>query len=58
MVLFRKAEPAFLREASLQTMTRQIRSVVQDAVGNVPGSEEPFFDDVILGKCTEFAEYW
>ncbi|BAM04515.1 FliL family protein [Phycisphaera mikurensis] len=57
MVIFRKAEPAFLREASLQTLTRQIRSVVQEAVGNVPGTDEPYFDDVILGKCTEFAEF-
>lgn len=57
MVLFRKAEPAFLREPSLQTMTRQIRAVVQKAVGNVPGTDEPLFDDVILGKCTEFAEF-
>ena len=57
MVIFRKAEPAFLREATLQTLTRQIRAVVQEAVGNVPGTDEPYFDDVILGKCTEFAEY-
>lgn len=57
MVLFRKAEPAFLREATLQTLTRQIRVVVQEAIGNVPGTDEPYFDDVILGKCTEFAEY-
>lgn len=57
MVLFRKAEPAFLREASLQTMTRQIRAVVQKAVGNVPGTDEPLFHDVILGKCTEFSDF-
>lgn len=55
MVIFRRAEPAHLHEPELSTLTRQVREVLQRKFGNAPGGDEPLLQDVIIGKCTEFA---
>ncbi|MEM1099779.1 MAG: hypothetical protein AAGH92_13460 [Planctomycetota bacterium] len=54
MVIFRRAEPAHLHEPELSTLTRQVRETLQRKFVHTP-TGEPLFQDVIIGKCTEFA---
>ncbi len=54
MVIFRRAEPAHLHEPALSTLTRQVREVLQRKFGTTEDGEN-LLQDVIIGKCTEFA---
>ncbi len=52
-VIFRRAEPTQLREATLATLTRQIKAAVSERLGN-DGEGEPIVRDVLIRKCIEF----
>ncbi|QDU33179.1 hypothetical protein KS4_12240 [Poriferisphaera corsica] len=46
--IFRKAEPAYLMEFELSTLTRQIKAVLDDRIGTDPVEDKPFITDVIM----------
>lgn len=51
--LFRRAEPAQLHEPELATLTRQIHAALEKRFGYNPDGE-PYIQEVLIGKCTEF----
>ncbi len=52
-VIFRRAEPTQLREATLATLTRQIKAAVSEKIGE-DAEGEPIVKDVLIRKCIEF----
>ncbi len=52
--IFRRAEPSFLREQELATLTRQVKAVLNERFGS-DNDGEPVIQEVLIAKCMEFA---
>ena len=52
--IFRRAEPAQLREPELATLTRQVKAAMDERFGT-DEEGEPIVQRVLIGKCTEYA---
>ena len=46
--IYRKAEPAYLMEFELSTLTRQIKAALDNRIGNDPDEDKPYITDVIM----------
>ncbi|MEX0776168.1 MAG: hypothetical protein WD042_10715 [Phycisphaeraceae bacterium] len=52
-VIFRRAEPAQLREPTLATLTRQVKQAVDERIGRDPDGK-PTVQEALIRKCIEF----
>ncbi len=51
--VFRRADPSFMHEDELQTLTRQIKAVLDERFGR-DAEGQPIIQRVVITKCTEF----
>ena len=51
--VFRRADPSFMHEDELQTLTRQIKAVLDERFGRDPEGE-PVIQRIVITKCTEY----
>lgn len=51
--IIRQSEPAYLQESTYATLRRQIKSKLDDMLGNDP-SGEPVVQDVLVTRCIPF----
>lgn len=51
--VFRRADPSFMHEDELQTLTRQIKAVLDERFGRDPEGE-PIIQRIVITKCTEY----
>jgi len=51
--IFRRADPSYMHEDELQTLTRQIKAALDQRLGNDPNGE-PIVIRALLTRCTEY----
>lgn len=49
--IFRRAEPSYLMEPNLATLTRQVGAVVVDKLGTDSVTDEPYVQGTLIKKC-------
>jgi hypothetical protein len=54
--IMRKGEPSFFQEATLTTLRRQFKAVLDEKIGK-DAKGEPIVQDVLITKCTPLAGY-
>ena len=52
--IFRRAEPSHLAEGELATLTRQIKSVLDEQFGNDEDTGEPYVSEALIRKCIRY----
>lgn len=53
LTIFRRADPSFMHEDELQTLSRQIKSALDSRLGR-DGEGQPIVQRVLITRCTEY----